>query len=85
MKQVQHGRGGELLLVQDLNQAEDDEIQEDATITKEAFQKHFQENMHQYLVPSGFKKFTQNYIDEEDIYNIKAPVKPKKTKQEKVE
>lgn len=80
MKQVQYGRGGELLLVQDLDQAEDDEIQEDVGITKQAFEKHFRENMYQYLVPSGFKKFTHEYIEEQDIHNIKAPVKPKPPK-----
>ena len=33
--------------------------------------------MYQYLVPSGFKKYKQSYIDEEDLFSIKAPLEPK--------
>lgn len=76
MKQTYYGRGGELLLVQDLEQDEEG-IQETNGMTKEAFESHFKKNMYQYLVPSGFKKYTQEYLEESDINAIKAPVFPK--------
>ena len=85
LKQVKYGRGGELLLVQDLTQAEWDNKTEDSNITKEALENHFNKNMYKYLVPSGFKKYKHNYLDEEDLFSIKEPIekKPKIESKEK--
>ena len=80
LKQVQYGKGGELLLVQDLEH-DGESIQESEGISKTAFEQHFKNNMHQYLVPSGFKNYQQQYLDEEDLTQIKRPApapKPKK-------
>lgn len=83
LKQVRYGRGGELLLVQDLQQVDGDSFQEESAVSKEVFEKHFSQNMYQYLVPSGFKKYRQTYIEEEDLHSIKAPVAPKPKKSAK--